>query len=305
MINRLINAVIEYCSYIYDILFDSYKYFRYSTLMIKHQSIPNISAQIIAHVHTIERSFSLRNTKDNFGKELVNNLIKLIKQTNNDPVFNYENRISMSALKAYYDHHYISNSIKSNLKPIKIFKHNKTSLNSAYLEVVKSRHSIRNFGERKLNNSNVIKAINLTKEITPSVCNRQSSCILLIRNKYIIKKILKLHSGNSGIEGIQNIIIVYSMLTSFFGSKERNQPFIDGGIFLMTLLNSLHFYNVACCTLNWSVNTKQDNELRKYIDIPNSSFIISLIAIGTYNDSEIKIASSYKKPLEQILTITK
>ena len=127
--------------------------------------------------------------------------------------------------------------------------------------------------------------------------------MILIKNKILVDKVLSLQNGNSGMENIQSVLVVCSTLTSFFDSNERNQPYIDGGIYLMSLLNSLHYKNIASCTLNWAVNKSQDNKLRKLLNIDNSRVVISFIGIGSYNKEEIKVASSYRKPLKNILKI--
>lgn len=303
LIIKILNFSKKLFIYIYNSFLDSWYYFKYSTLNIFNKNNQeNLSAMIIAHVHSIERAFSLKNTKTVFGIELVTNLKKLISQINNNE-YNYELQIAHSAIAEYEKYHRISCTKNSTLLPYKYYKHNKFNNSSSYLSVVKSRHSIRNFGNKPINYTDVIKAIALAKDTTPSVCNRQGWEVILVRNKVLINQILNLQTGNRGIENIQCILIVCATLRSFFGSSERNQPYVDAGIFLMSLLNSLHYKNIACCTLNWSVDRTHDKKLKKLLGIDNSREIIAFIALGSYPEEEIKIASSHRKPLKRILKI--
>ncbi len=212
-------------------------------------------------------------------------------------------KIFQSAIIEYNKYHNIENKDYSKLKPYKTYNHYNINLKTSFKEVIYSRHSIRNLGSEKVLDSDILKAITIAKNVTPSVCNRQGWEVILIKNKILVDKVLSLQNGNSGIENIQSVLVVCSTLTSFFDSNERNQPYIDGGIFLMSLLNSLHYKNIASCTLNWAVHKSQDNKLRKLLNIDNSRVVISFIGIGSYNKEEIKIASSYKKPLKNILKI--
>lgn len=302
MIKKILDSLKNYFIYGIDVFDDALTYFKFSTLRKKNDS-KNLRAKILAHVHSIERAFSLKNTKEEFGTKLLENLKCLIDKIDDPNFYKYELKIFKSTLKEYNHHHNIKNDVKSNLHPYKKYKHDQTNRKSPFDVVVKSRHSIRDFGNLKIKNSSVIKAIALTKNITPSVCNRQGWHIILIRDPKKINNILKIQNGNSGIENIQNLIIVCSTLTSFFGSGERHQPYVDGGIFLMSLLNSLHYYNVASCALGWTVDFDKNCQIRNILNIKPSNAVIALIAIGSYTTKEINIASSYRKPLNNILEV--
>ena len=300
---KILKLLKKYGVYIKDTYLDAWNYFKYSTLKIKIKNNENLSASILAHVHSVERAFSLKTPRNVFGIELVDNLKNLIVKIDDIQKYQYEIKIFKSAIAEYDKYHNNEISEYSSLLPYKNYIHKKSSVNSPFKDIVNNRHSIRDFGTIKIKNSDVLKAISIAKNISPSVCNRQGWEVVLIKNKILVDKVLKLQNGNSGIQNIQNILIVCSSLTSFFDSNERNQPYVDGGIFLMSILNSLHYKNIASCSLNWAVHKNQDNKLRKLIEIDNSRIIISLIGIGSYREEGIKIASSYRKPLKNILKI--
>jgi len=300
---KILKLIVRYILYFRDVSWDAFYYFNYSTLKIKKRNNENLSAQILAHVHSVERAFSLKSPRKTFGIELVENLKKLIKNIKVKNKYNYELKIFQSAMTEYSNYHKIQNSYSSYLKPYKAYLHESSNLNSLYKDVVNSRHSIRSFGRHNISDLCVLKAISHAKNITPSVCNRQAWEVVLIRDKEHVRRVLEFQNGNTGIENIQNVVLVCSTMTSFFGSSERNQPYIDGGIFLMSLLNSFHYYNIANCALNWSVDRNKDSKLKKFLNIDNSRVIITMIGLGSYDVKEIKVASSYRKPLKDILRI--
>jgi len=293
----------EYALFVKDTFLDAYYYFIFSTLRVRKKNKENYSALILAHVHSIERAFSLRNTRAEFGVELVKNLKSMLDRIDDTSKYRYEIEIANRALAEYNVYHGIKVDKISTFKPYKLYSHVEANSMSRYSDIVCSRSSVRNFSNAKINNLDVLKAIAMAKNKTPSVCNRQGWEVVLVRNLVRVKQVLALQNGNSGIENVQNVIVVCSTLTSFFGSNERNQPYIDGGLFLMSLLNSLHYRNIAGCSLNWSVDRKKDKNLKDLLGIDNSKVIISLIAIGSYSNKKIEIASSYKKPLTQILKV--
>ena len=295
MIN-ILRTIKAYIMLYYSCLSDIHRYFKYSLTNPNNKfKDDNMSSIVLAQIHSIERAFSLKNIKKEFGKELVSNLKNNIKFIKNNENYKYELTLFNSAIAEYNKYHDYSKENILEIKPYKKYKHIRFNTSSSFKKVILSRHSIRNFGDTKINDSDVVKAIYMAKNTTPSVCNRQGYEALVVRNKETCKKILALQNGNSGISGIQNIIVVCSLIPSFFGSNERNQPYIDGGIFLMSLLNCLHFNNIASCTLNWSTDTKTDKNLRGLLKIHDSRVIIALIAIGTYEVKEINIASSHRK----------
>lgn len=57
-------------------------------------------------------------------------------------------------------------------------------------------------------------------------------------------------AGNTGFDGeVQNYIVVTSDMSAFYDPFERNQVYVDGGIFTMALVEALHYYGIASCIL--------------------------------------------------------
>jgi nitroreductase len=93
---------------------------------------------------------------------------------------------------------------------------------------------------------------------------------------------------------------VTSDLRHFMNIGERNQGWIDGGMFSMQLLLALHAEGLGACPLNWSTDYKEDERFRAISVIPDHEIIMMFIAVGHLPD-EFKIAQSARRPLSEIL----
>lgn len=304
-----------------DVLYDFNRYRIYSATFNKIADNNYLIGRIIAHYHVIEKGLSLPVIRYGFGKPTILNLIDLLKEYEN---LEYDkNNISfMSAIGTilnYIKFHENANEkekIKEVILAFEIIKYKKSifggteKLNkeeilevinhSSYDKFFNSRYSVRNYSDKCVDIKLIYDAIKIAQK-APSVCNRQASKVHIICNKELQKEVLKIHRGNRGFgDTADKLLIVTSDLSSFLHSNERNQSFVDGGIFFMALLNALHFKGLATCTLNWSVNSIIDKKLRNTISIPKSENIIALITVGHYKD-EFYVASSCRKDIREII----
>jgi nitroreductase len=166
----------------------------------------------------------------------------------------------------------------------------------------KSRHSIRNFDRNhRVSGSDVRRVIQLAAESTPSVCNRRPFRAYFFNDPDTIHQLLKLQNGNRGFgHTVPALLIVTTRRASFTGSGERNQRWIDGGLFAMTIVWVLHAYGIGSCFLNWSETHKKSSLCRRVADIPASEDIITFIAMG-YPAEGCRRALSPSRPLNDIL----
>ena len=165
---------------------------------------------------------------------------------------------------------------------------------------VKSRHSIRNFTDREIEREAIERAVRIAQK-SPSVCNRPSVRLHVYNNDERGKKILSIQQGNSGFGHLANkIFIVTSDLASFLSVGERNQSWIDGGLFAMTFIYALHSQGIGTCCLNWSKTMDEDMSLREVVGISGGENIIMLIVAG-YPPESIHVPQSYRPPLDTVL----
>lgn len=81
-----------------------------------------------------------------------------------------------------------------------------------------------------------------------SACKRQSCEVYFYKNKGTNRKIGELIAGNTGFDDeVQNYRVITSEISAFYDEFERNQVYVDGGIFAMALVEALHHYVILGC----------------------------------------------------------
>jgi len=165
-----------------------------------------------------------------------------------------------------------------------------------------SRHSVRHFNEEMVSLEKVREVVKIAKN-APSVCNRQSVTIKLVNDQTLAQQVLKIQSGmDATANTVSQLILVTSNINSFVSEVERNQMFIDGGIFLQNLLYALHYHEIAACALNWSKPFFYDKRIKKLLKLNGSERVIAVVAIG-YPPDEFKVPYSKRKEISEILEI--
>src|SRR5690606_37048856 len=97
--------------------------------------------------------------------------------------------------------------------------------------------------------------------------------------------VLKHQNGNSGFgQDADKVLIITAELMDFRGPRERNQAYIDGGMFSMSLMYALHSLGVGTCALNLSLNYNDELKLKKVAKIPESEVTIMMMALGRFPD---------------------
>ena len=113
--------------------------------------------------------------------------------------------------------------------------------------------------------------------------------------------VLAIQMGSSGFGHLaSSVIVVTSDLRCFFRNGEQKQPFVDGGIFLMSLILAFHSLGIGSCALNWSVDRQQDTALREFIGLPDHEVVIALLAVGMLSE-EYEVAESRRRPVSEII----
>ena len=103
-------------------------------------------------------------------------------------------------------------------------------------------------------------------------------------------------------DGVSQLMVVVSDRNYFYTVGERNQLYIDGGLFLMNLLYALHYYEIGATPLHWGHNKDKDQEIMKEISLSESEKVICVVAIGIPKD-EFKTTLSLRRDNNEILKI--
>ncbi|MBV7440782.1 nitroreductase family protein [Weeksellaceae bacterium TAE3-ERU29] len=281
-----------------------YKLYKKYSIVFSKKDIKNKEADLILHYHSLEKGMLFKNMKKGFAKYRILRLHKML--SDNEVLENTHRqqiRISYQVMCEYYELHqekgynienifpkekYVkyksilsddyhkSFSGKINWSKSNFYKHNQSN----FYDFAHSRKSVREFTGDKLPIDILNKVINLANT-APSVCNRQANNVYLLENKDKIDKVLKIQGGLTGYtDNVTQLLILTNDRKYYYTVGERNQLYIDGGIYLMNLLYALHYYKIGNCPANWGKTRKEERELNKVIRLPESEKIICMIPIG-------------------------
>lgn len=310
-------------------LYDIERYCSFATFTTLPENFENLRARIIAHYHVIEKGLALRNTRLGFAPEIINTLFDLLNLyiEKDYPTYDEQFVAALKALESYCEFHsangydiqsildklnecldripkcHISSSLKCGGGTLTVFKKDILENASKGFEyLARSRYSIRNFEKGSIDITLIIKAIEISQK-TPSVCNRQSSFVYILSDEKAKHDALSCQNGNRGFGHLADkVLVVTANLRSFWSVEDRNQAFIDGGMFGMSLIYALHSLGLGTCTLNWSATKERDLALREVIPIKEEEIVIFMIAVGLLPE-KLDIAFSQRKNTGSIVAI--
>lgn len=302
--------------------YDFKRYGKYSSTYNIRKSRSTLEGMIILRYHALEKGLSLRDPKKGFGKKKADDLIQFIQEYEKKHGINELVEISLNTLDTYYNFQLEQglnyeeikktvNKMREKLRDnytdeggyrIKKRDHILKKSNIDFKEFVNSRHSIRDYESKKVDNKLILEAIEMAK-MAPSVCNRQSAKVYVFDDEESKNKVLSYQNGNKGFgEKADKVLLVTSDLALFHGTIERNQAFIDGGMFAMTLLYALHSLGLGACSLNCSLDYNTDKKLRKAAKVNDSEAIIMMISVG-WIPEQVKITHSHRKNTKEFVVL--
>lgn len=168
-----------------------------------------------------------------------------------------------------------------------------------YRKFLASRHSVREFSAKKLDEKDLKKAIE-TAILSPSACNRQMIKVYYISDPAKSKKLVSIAQGFGGFEKetINTLVVTFDVNANYFVG-ERNQGWFNAGLFSMNLVNALHSQGIGSCFCQFGNLTKQEEQLKKLLDIPASERIAVILSAGYYCEKSI-IPYSPRKKIEDV-----
>jgi len=272
--------------------------------------------------HIVEKGLTMPVPRPGFGKPVVLSLINTVLkfQKLNLPLDEMEFRQSVSVLKEYKDFHeqinfqldtdvverleLLGNLFKTieGLKQIKVSRDEYfRDINKPFDLFCKSRYSVRNYTSQEIPLPVLYDCIELAQK-SPSFCNRQPTRVHIVKSPEKKTQILEIQNGNRGFGHLaETLLVISSVISTTKDIHERNENHLNGGLFIMTLLNALHFNRIGACSLNWSVSNDKDLKIRKILNIPENEVLLMIISCG-YVPDEFSIASSPRKCAGDITT---
>lgn len=176
----------------------------------------------------------------------------------------------------------------------------RNNLEKGFRELAENRYSVREYSSEPVSQELLDQVYQVSMK-TPSVCNRQATRIYQISDPAIIESALDIQGGFHGYKAPPVLLFITSDIRAFMNANERNEPFVDGGLFAMSLLYALEAYGLAACPLNAMFDQSQDNRTRQLLNIPDNELPIMYIAVGNF-PSNIPVCRSTRRTVESILT---
>lgn len=297
--------------------YDFQRYLRYSST-IQSQDEIQLAAQITARAHTLEKGLAMSVPRPGFGKETAKALSDLLCIYSQRYDIN-ESVLVQSALKVlneYFQYHRQKgiefDSIESLLGQFDL----STCISGgaavvsrdcildctkgSFEELVSYRHSIRCFTDEHVDPSIIKKAVRIAQK-SPSSCNRQPARVYAAQTPSNIRDVLSLLTGHKGFgESIGGLLLIAADLRIYCGARERNQAYLEGGLFAMSLIYALHSMGLGTCVLNCSITQEKDKALRSVLQLDEAHTPIVFIAIG-HLPPEIKLTHSQRLNLDDVI----
>ena len=262
------------------------------------------NALVIIEAHRIEKALTLKSKRNNFSIRPIERLMYFFKKTKDVDIKIYIISVFNNLINECPKH--IKNRelkvfVASNkLDEIKVFSETfnahklKNTEKINFLELAKIRRSIRYFTSERIFLSDFFSNEEV-QNITPSVCNRRDFRFIQITDLSIKKKLLELQNGNGSFrEQVSNLCIVVADPSKMINPEERNQYFIDGGLFGMNFIHFLTFHGFSSCCLNWSRNMIADIKFKNLHIVEKHEELLFMVAFG-YMDENVKATKAFHK----------
>ncbi|WP_275399773.1 nitroreductase family protein, partial [Enterococcus faecium] len=286
------------------------------------KDIDQIKARIIFYGHSLEKGLSREDVRLGFGREVMLSLLHymnkfLIYSTDyQDSVYVNGASIINEYLLFHESKHfkidyipevYISliNSLRnidihtggSDVRYLKNLS--KPNAEVGFKNLALNRVSIREYSSEQIDLKKIQEAVEISMK-SPSVCNRQSARVYVITDKEKIKQALHVQGGFRGYQLPPCLLLVTTDTRYFINVNERNQRYVDGGIFSMSLLYSLEYYNLGTCALNTMFDPMREKKTRDILGVPDNENFIMYISVGNKKE-RYKFPKSFRLRGEEIL----
>ena len=279
------------------------------------ESTRRLSHKTIIEAHTIEKGLTLPQPKPHFGRDKISAMLDM-NEGWTPPEGELSRSMLVGALRDY------QRMFANTTAPDTIFAERVTRFIAAHdagqavggvrqglqhpaencsaVSFLESRFTAREFGPRPLSDNELAKVIGLAQR-APSQCNRQSTRLHLYRDPARINALLALQGGARGFaENVPTLIVVTSEITAWGGPQQRNQPYVDGGLYAMMLLLALDAYGFLTCPLNLAITNRTERAIKVTGEIPLRERLVIMIAVGTQPDHPIRAANSPRQKTEMV-----
>lgn len=280
-----------------------------------------LAAKLVFSAHSLEKSLSNDNFEPGHGLHaayLLTEMINVYLKKGYDK--NHLAYIStLSTLKVFYSLHkntqYIDkvNTILGDIVPIveacdspiggaaTISSDSKMDNGRKnFQELAEGRYAVRSYSDKPVSKKDINEVVDIATK-TPTVCNRQSIHVYAMYEKDVIEAVLEVQGGITHYDTPPVLLLVTADNAGYVGPNERNQGFVDGGLFAMSLLYALEYKGLAGCPLHAMLDEKGDHAIRGMLDIAEGEKFITFMSVGHFKDSN-NVCKSFRYPVEHFLS---
>lgn len=298
-VRRLLRNYASQARSLREFLRDGLRYRQFSTptgdLNFDALSPVNRECQITKEYHRIEKGLALESPRRPFGAEPRMRLELLLSGRTATEAHEMRAAEALIALEEWNDKGLVDDQLAP---PGSQWDPSEEEMRTFH-RFFESRRSVRTFAPRPVDVAAVAEAV-MDAGRTPSVCNRQPWRAHLYEAGRA-QEVLQLHNGSAAFaKSVPSILVVTARTGMFSGTGERNQRWVDGGMFAMTLVWALHARGLATCFLNWSRDNDSTRKLREVSEIPADEDVIVIIAVGHPAPSH-RVARSPRRDIADLL----
>jgi len=279
--------------------------------------------RIIVSYHVIEKGLTMPSPKAGFGQKVVKSLCILCKdyceagyqqsnvhfthavrvlneylEFNKRIHFSIEPELEHAILELQTATGIMVSSSQEQQEVGEFFQFDKDAIEHFFT----SRRTIRNYLDTPIEKHVLDSCIRIAQS-APSSCNRQPVRVYAITNPELKSQVLSIHNGNRGFGHLAPmLLVVTSDQNSMMGFNERNDGYINAGLFTMNLVHALRLHGIGNCILNWSVLKDKDKKMRRLVGLNDSEIICLLLTIGYVPDT-FYTAVSPRNAVDDVLTV--
>ena len=279
--------------------YDARRFLSYSSSLVPVLDQQNLAARITERYHAVEKGLSLPEPRPGFGIAPVGAVLRLteryVSRYGKDDVV----EAAYGALSAYVAFNQaagLSNEDIPHFNAIKTALGAETTRSGGTIEITRdevleavkgvdldfftARHSTRQFTDAPVSLEDLEFAAR-AGATAPAVCNREFSQVQVWRNRSDIDRLLAIQGGARGFaDGIPCLAMITVSLRNYWDAAERNQAWIDGGLFAMNFMLGLHSRGLGSVPLNWAKPPSKNREMLEAAGLSEDTAIIMLIGIG-------------------------
>lgn len=298
---------------------------RYGTSAImgltpRQMSDGQLLSRLCMLAHGIEKGFSFRERKTPFFVEKFPVFLGLFEEADRRELItkSFQGDMSVNGLRAYKRVHTNEEFLKGYAERVEklLARYSDFPISEpaiaaspkdsqfdpeAFKAFFESRSSTRAFSDREVPRSKVEGALECAMK-TPSVCNRQPWRVKNFTERSQIDQALSYQNGNRGFgHEAPGLLVIGCDLRSFFGNTERNEAYVDSGLFAMSVMMALHAEGISSCSLNWCIPPEVNEKFLNHFDLPPWFEVGMFLAYGYPLSDDLNVARSPRKALGDLM----